>query len=195
MTVALTTQRSMQYRDLPGVKLRQAASRQGVKPLPRVCMWCCGPLSGRQQSWCSQACVDEYLVRKGGKRTRELVYERDQGVCAHCRVDTDAIARQLDAWRDRALAPIRARTTGTLWDREYSAAHAAVYDEYTRLLHSRLRVGSHGHLWEAHHVTAVVEGGGWCGLDGYVTLCMKCHHAESAELQRRRRHERSTAAQ
>lgn len=40
--------------------------------------------------------------------------------------------------------------------------------------------------WEADHVVPVVEGGGFCGLDGYRTLCVFCHRAETAALATRR---------
>ena len=49
-------------------------------------------------------------------------------------------------------------------------------------------VDKHGyvsHLWEADHIIPVVEGGGLCGLDGYRTLCRKCHGKESGELRKR----------
>jgi 5-methylcytosine-specific restriction protein A len=42
--------------------------------------------------------------------------------------------------------------------------------------------GSTG-VWHAHHVVPVASGGGYCGLDNYITLCVKCHrrqHASSA---------------
>ena len=37
---------------------------------------------------------------------------------------------------------------------------------------------------------AVIEGGGECGLDGFRTLCLDCHHKETAELARRRAKQR-----
>ncbi len=40
--------------------------------------------------------------------------------------------------------------------------------------------------WECHHVVAVAEGGGECGLDGLVTLCRSCHLIETAALAKRR---------
>lgn len=41
------------------------------------------------------------------------------------------------------------------------------------------------HQWEADHIVPVSEGGGLCGLDGYRTLCKKCHGAESGALRKR----------
>ena len=39
--------------------------------------------------------------------------------------------------------------------------------------------------WEADHIIPVSEGGGLCGLEGYRTLCKKCHGKESGELRKR----------
>lgn len=41
-------------------------------------------------------------------------------------------------------------------------------------------------LWEADHIVAVVEGGGECGLEGFRTLCLRCHRLETAKLAKRR---------
>lgn len=39
--------------------------------------------------------------------------------------------------------------------------------------------------WEMDHIIPVAEGGGLCGLDGYRTLCAKCHGKESGALRKR----------
>lgn len=39
--------------------------------------------------------------------------------------------------------------------------------------------------WEADHIIPIVEGGGECGLEGFRTLCLDCHHAATKELARR----------
>jgi 5-methylcytosine-specific restriction endonuclease McrA len=48
-------------------------------------------------------------------------------------------------------------------------------------------------FWEADHITAVVEGGGACGLDNIRTLCRPCHLKETAALAARRAKERTDA--
>jgi hypothetical protein len=40
--------------------------------------------------------------------------------------------------------------------------------------------------WEAHHVHAVVDGGGECGLENYRTFCFVCHKIVSAEQAQKR---------
>lgn len=42
-------------------------------------------------------------------------------------------------------------------------------------------------LWQAHHVKAVEEGGGVCGVEGFVTLCLWCHKDENAKQAAKRR--------
>jgi len=39
-----------------------------------------------------------------------------------------------------------------------------------------------GKGWQVHHVVAVAEGGGCCGLDGLATLCAACHRRETSAL-------------
>lgn len=36
--------------------------------------------------------------------------------------------------------------------------------------------------WEADHIIPVAEGGGGCGPEGYRTLCLRCHRAETKKL-------------
>lgn len=67
----------------------------------------------------------------------------------------------------------------------------------TRALSARLKVAFRSRAarlgfrpycptWEAHHIVPVVEGGGGCGLEGYATLCLRCHKRANAELAARR---------
>lgn len=44
--------------------------------------------------------------------------------------------------------------------------------------------------WQAHHhVVSVREGGGQCGLEGYITLCLKCHAVETTKQHKHRSRE------
>ena len=62
------------------------------------------------------------------------------------------------------------------WTRTWSRGTGAGED--VRLKHS---------LWQADHVTPVVEGGGCSGLDNLRTLCLRCHKGATAKLAQRRR--------
>lgn len=64
-----------------------------------------------------------------------------------------------------------------------------VFEGATHRNGSPVRRGS-GHLWEADHIVPVVEGGGECTLENMRTLCIPCHKKETADLARRRAHER-----
>ena len=92
------------------------------------CCWCGGALKGRQQRWCGKACVDEFLVAKGDQqRARALVIERDQGLCALCRV---VVARLEE--RDRK-------------------------DIYTGAVLGKRRHWFEVQKWEADHIIPIVE--------------------------------------
>src|SRR3954468_19686544 len=188
--VACRAVRFMRYSDLPGTQLKRAARERGERP-PHICHWCLTSLDGlsRRRTWCSQSCVDEYLIRSSASYAREKVFERDRGVCARCHVDTEAIRLVIDESRRRAIDALdhdpacwEGRHAGRWHSNYYYRRLGEVTAEFSRLLSSRLKRGAHGHLWEAHHTTAVVEGGGWCGLDGYETVCIGCHNAETAAL-------------
>jgi len=58
---------------------------------PGQCRWCCGPVPKPRRSWCSDACVEAYKIRADGGYARSKVFERDNGICAVCRVDTEAL--------------------------------------------------------------------------------------------------------
>jgi 5-methylcytosine-specific restriction enzyme A len=122
-----------------------------------ACRWCGGEVPPRRRTFCGAACVHEWKLRTDPGYLRACVFERDRGVCAVCRVDTEELRkgkRKLD------------------W-----AARRAFEKEW----------GRRKNLWDADHVVAVVEGGGECGLENLRTLCLKCHRTETANLTQRRR--------
>lgn len=151
-----------------------------VAPIPQrpkgQCRGCAGPIPKGRRSWCGDACVTDALVRKGDAGiVRQLLVKRDSEVCAGCGLDCRAAQRVLDR-----LTPFRwpPRTRGDV----------EVVIESRKFL-SRHWTGNPLHstsLWQADHVVPVIEGGGGCGLDGYRTLCVRCHKVETAALARRR---------
>lgn len=148
------------------------------------CRGCGGAIepSTRRRTWCSDACVTDALIRKGDpKVVRRELERRDRGVCADCGFDTAQVARvirYLLRWRVDDLT----RATGR------EAAHWLY-----RTVTGRTRYGS-GHLWEADHIVAVVDGGGGCGLDGYATRCIPCHRRKTSALAKRRAGDRRAVA-
>lgn len=49
----------------------------------------------------------------------------------------------------------------------------------------RRKARGSGDLWQADHITPVIEGGGECGIDNLRTLCTACHRRETAALRKR----------
>lgn len=133
----------------------------------RLCAWCGTEVKPPKIRWCSQKCVDEAWLRKSSSFMRWKVEERDRGVCSRCRLDTRAL---LEA----------AKKLAVVWQKRTTKGYY-----FAEIVVSEKRILDRGHLWEAHHKIAVVEGGGECGLDGMETLCIWCHTTETAELQRR----------
>jgi len=103
--------------------------------------------------------VHEWKLRTDPAYLREQVFLRDHGVCALCRVDTEALRKD-----KRKL--------------DYAARRKFEKDW-----------GDRRYLWDADHVVPVVEGGGECDLSNMRTLCLKCHREVTAALRKRRRRE------
>lgn len=145
----------------------------------------------KDSRYCSDRCCDEAWVRAGiTARIRQLLLGRDQGRCSRCGLDCLKVQRSLELL-GRYYGPfVRELFYDLPADRAY--AWRIVNDIGRRLsVAFRLRVVSLGwdagqHTWEAHHVVPVSEGGGGCGLEGYATLCRRCHKRTSAKLAARR---------
>jgi 5-methylcytosine-specific restriction protein A len=126
-----------------------------------LCRWCNLETPQGRVTFCSEWCVHEWRLRSDAGYLRAQVFERDQGVCAGCGLDTVA------EWR-RIKRIARARRAGLLRDWGLKS----------------LRRSS---LWDADHITPVAEGGGECDLSNIRTLCLKCHGKATAELRARLR--------
>lgn len=131
-----------------------------------LCRWCNLEVPARRSTFCSDWCVNEWRIRSDPGHLRQLVLERDQGVCSACQLD--CVAEYLRIRRLRGLPKAKALRD---W-----------------------RARGRKSLWDADHILPVVEGGGECDLANLRTLCLKCHRKETAELCLRRRARRSTTA-
>lgn len=130
-----------------------------------LCVWCGKKLRGRQRKYCGSTCRHEVEIRCG-VGVRQAVFRRDKGRCGRCGVDAEAI-------EDGIRAMTRARRTLAGWD-----PVATTHDLAATLGLRNSELGKS--LWEAHHIEAVADGGGACGLEGYETLCIWCHKKETA---------------
>ena len=119
-----------------------------VTKLP-LCRWCGKDVQPPKLTFCSEACVHEFLLRSDPAYLRRAVYERDHGVCSKCGLDTVKLEQEL-----RQL-PVGAERDA----RKLALGFPAHRDS----------------LWDADHVQPVAEGGGLCGLDNMATLCIRCH--------------------
>lgn len=130
------------------------------------CTWCGGKLSGRRTSWCSDECVSAFKSRCDFAVVRRQVEQRDRGICRFC-----GCAPEL---RDRIVKRYAKEVGWPYWQ--------TPPDKYTADMIRLIGWTTKNHTWEAHHVSAVAEGGGLCTADEVVTACLPCHKAETKQL-------------
>ena len=118
-------------------------------------------MAKRRRTFCSDYCVHQWRLRTDPGYLRDQVFARDRGRCAVCDIDTIA------AWNALKRARGAARVAGLR-------------------LYGLKSITARRTLWDADHITPVIEGGGECDLTNLRTLCLKCHRTSTAELRRRR---------
>ena len=118
------------------------------------CRWCGLEVPKGRLTFCGDGCVHEWKLRTNPGYLREQVFARDGGVCALCRVDTEALRKN-----KRKL--------------DYKARKQFEKDW-----------GGRRNLWDADHIVPVCAGGGECDLSNMRTLCLQCHKKVTAELRR-----------
>lgn len=152
----------------PAAGFREASKDADGRPLCRRCGTIVAP---PRRSWCSAECVHEHKIRSSPAYVRSCVLQRDSGVCAVCRMDTVSTREKYRAlvWCIRAMT----HRYGDFGDRIHRALGSAIPFSVDQS------------FWAADHIVPVVEGGGLCGLDGYRTLCLRCHNNVTAALRKR----------
>lgn len=119
---------------------------------------CGGKPQTRRHKWATAECLRAVLVRfkvlKGdGATIRRLLWKRDGGVCRGCGVvcwGGKPTTREHGAAQDKERHAWRSQ--GLPWRPEH---------------------------WQADHIIPVEQGGGACELDGFQTLCVRCHRQKS----------------
>lgn len=127
-----------------------------------LCRYCSTEVTPPRRTFCSDECVHEYKLRRNNGYLRYNLFKRDKGICAMCGVDTVALRNKGKKMKLK----------------EFKAYAKSLGFSYKRKT-----------FWEAHHITAVVEGGGLCGLEGFQTLCIACHRIETNKLLKRIRNQ------
>jgi 5-methylcytosine-specific restriction endonuclease McrA len=112
--------------------------------------------------------LHEFKIKSNGNYAREQVFERDRGVCKSCKLDTEAL-RSL-------LYRVKAEKGG--------AAYQGLLRYYEQKTGYSFELGTHA--WEADHCLSVADGGGSCGLENLITLCVPCHRAKTKAWFRNR---------
>lgn len=174
--------RWMHYRDLPFSRAKRG-----------ICRWCGGEVQKPKLTWCSDRCVQEYMVRNNTGSARRAVFDRDHGECDGCGFQAGRLADWTHLLHSIAFSGSDHRYPG---GRFYNMR----YGNYIDWVQYRTNTGEaeaagwiarelrnwQRDAWEADHIIPVIEGGGQCGLDNYRTLCVPCHKAETAKLAGRR---------
>lgn len=143
-----------------------SALRKILQREKRHCTWCNKPVPKPRLFWCSDACQGEFFVRCRPQSASYEVEKRDKGICAICGIDTIEVQK---AWRELQWATSHYRGF-----RRCPCGICLTLREHVDLTRT-----------EADHIIPVVEGGGLCGLDGYRSLCVRCHKVETKKLAQR----------
>lgn len=133
-----------------------------------LCRFCSTEVGPRRWTFCSDECVHEWKLQTSPSYVRKCLLKRDKGICCECGFNAHALKLRLRRLR---------RTDPLAW-------HAAWEEMLARGVPSHRKT-----FWDAAHVVAVVEGGGYNyakGLTNLVTKCIFCHKKDTASLAGRR---------
>jgi 5-methylcytosine-specific restriction protein A len=183
-------------RTMPGAYTAEAVHPDDGPKGPNgrnLCRWCHQEVPQGRRTFCSPACVDEWRIRTDTQFMRKKVFERDQGVCAVCGINTEALKLALRSLQFQSNY-VRVVVDGK-YQLEYwkSCGGRTAFRDFLHSTGLKWANGSTG--WHAHHKHAVVEGGGECGLDNYETVCIVCHKKETKELHGRLKRARKQQVQ
>ena len=145
-----------------------------------MCRWCSGGVLPPRRTFCSQNCAHEHMLRTNPSYLRQQCFERDNGICKSCGIDTKKIAselRKLEKRENPCKTGRRSKRKFILEPTEESIALRKTYNiTVKRKVHLR-KLG--GGLWDADHILPVKDGGGSCGLNNIQTLCIDCHKTKT----------------
>lgn len=164
----------------------------------RPCRWCMEPVPRGRQSWCGDDnCFFQWAIRTDPALFRRVIFARDHGRCASCRLDCrDFDLKRIDGqialhaaleWPRHAGE--RAEIISGL-ERGTDGVIVALADWLTRrreavAWHRINKVAMNRSPWEADHIDPIGAGGEWFSLENIQTLCCVCHRAKTNEDSRR----------
>src|SRR3990172_7369543 len=126
------------------------------------CTWCGSSVQKPRLNWCGDACVEAYRQAHDWSFIRSQVHDRDHGVCAICRFDSDKMLRiEQFVWQDSSWVGARDLR---IWLKTIGFGETHHHD-----------------LWQADHIVPRVLGG-TNALENLRTLCILCHKRVTAEL-------------
>jgi len=162
----------------------------------KLCRWCQCVLTGRRRAYCSDKCRDEVNIRCGDGLLY-YVYARDKGICTHCGMDVGSEESRLKSqtrsiWRNiHGVEFHEPSASRMLALSSFSGGRKTMLDNAMKSIAHKIRneyliTNTYMSWWSAHHVIAVKDGGGCCGIENIITLCVKCHkdvHAGRIQLR------------
>ncbi len=141
--------------------------RRGIALPKGHCRWCRVAITAkRRRHWCSDACVQSFLICRPGFYRDRFVLERDGPCCAICGRDTVEAANIWNRIRTAAKAL-----------HDYAGAFAAVRHAFEEAW----RPGGRFRLWEVDHRVPRALGGA-DHPNNFRLLCLRCHREETAKL-------------
>lgn len=138
-----------------------------------LCKWCGEEVAPRRQSWCGDACVEEYRLHHDWNHIRAAVMRRDGGVCVLCGCDT---VQARERWRR-------------------ICRHVPYDVEVAALRRMGWPADPCRDWWEADHIRARHLGGN-DHPSNLRTLCVPCHKGvtrQQAKARARRRRDQSAS--
>ena len=131
-----------------------------------LCRWCSKAVKPPRRTMCSSECSHEIRIRTSNKYLRECIFQRDNGICEICNLDTKLLAKtalNLDIEkRNIFLRENNISLKRKIWKRKFG-----------------------GGLWDADHILPVKDGGGLCDLGNLRTLCISCHKLVTASTKKK----------
>jgi 5-methylcytosine-specific restriction protein A len=144
-----------------------------------LCRYCQQEVMPPRKTFCSMNCIHLYRIQSDPVYAKKVVQERDNGVCAHCAVDTIIQHQELKKlWTSLCAERVDAKA-----DPRWKAFEA----EHLKPLGITFHRFSGNRLWDLDHVKEVAEGGGSCGGTNLATLCIKCHKEKTKKYMKSRK--------